>query len=78
MPTEITAACDIAKYHNIEVEDDVTLFARYENGATGVFITSTGEYPGTNRLEISGELGKIVLENGKLKWWRLKCSEREV
>ena len=78
MPTEITAACDIAKYHSIEVEDDVTLFARYENGATGVFITSTGEYPGTNRLEISGELGKIVLENGKLKWWRLKCSEREV
>ena len=77
MPTEITAFCDVAKYHNIEVEDDVTIFARYENGATGCFITSTGEYPGTNRLEISGDLGKIILENGMLKWWKLKQSVSE-
>lgn len=78
MPTEITAICDIAKYHHIEVEDDVTITARFENGATGVFITSTGEYPGTNRLEISGDKGKLVLENGILKWWKLKESERDV
>ena len=78
MPCEISSICDIAKYHNIEVEDDVTIVARYPNGATGVFITSTGEYPGTNRLEISGEYGKLVLENKTLKWWRLKESEREV
>lgn len=77
MPTEITSFCDVAKYHSIEVEDDVTVFARYENGATGSFITSTGEYPGTNRLEISGDLGKIVLENGMLKWWKLKQSVSE-
>ena len=78
MPSEITAMCDVAKYHHIEVEDDVTITARYKNGATGVFITSTGEYPGTNRLEISGDKGKIVLENGTLKWWKLKECEREV
>ncbi len=78
MPTEITAICDIGKYHNIEVEDDVTITARYENGARGVFITSTGEYPGTNRLEITGTRGKIVLENGSLKWWRLLSDERDV
>ncbi len=71
MPSEITAFCDIAKYHKIEVEDDVTIFARYENGATGVFITTTGEFPGTNRLEISGTRGKLVIEEGKLKWWKL-------
>ena len=71
MPTEITAFCDIAKYHDIEVEDDVTIFARYENGATGVFITTTGEFPGTNRLEITGTLGKLVIEEGKMKWWKL-------
>ncbi len=78
MPCEITGFCDIAKYHDIEVEDDVTIFARYANGATGTFISSTGEYPGTNRLEISGTLGKLVLENGLLKWWKLQQSEREV
>ena len=77
MPDEITAFCDIAKYHNIEVEDDVTIFARYKNGAMGTFITTTGEYPGTNRLEISGAKGKIVLENGILKWWKLPESERD-
>ena len=76
MPDEITAFCDIAKYHNIEVEDDVTIFARYKNGATGTFITTTGEYPGTNRFEISGDKGKIVLENGILKCWKLPESER--
>ncbi len=78
MPRSVTAFCDVAKYHDIEVEDDVTLFTRYENGATGVFITSTGEYPGTNRLEISGTKGKIVLENKTLKWWKLNRDEREV
>ena len=72
MPESVTAFCDVAKYHNIEVEDDATIFTRYKNGATGVFMTSTGEYPGTNRLEISGDLGKIVLENGTLKWYKLK------
>lgn len=78
MPSEITAFCDVAKYHRIEVEDDVTIFARYSNGATGVFMSSTGEYPGTNRFEISGTLGKLVLENGVLKWWKLPVSEREI
>ncbi len=72
MPESITAFCDVAKYHRIEVEDDATIYARFPGGATGVFITTTGEYPGTNRLEISGSKGKIVLENGKLKWWKLE------
>lgn len=78
MPVSVTAFCDIARYHHIEVEDDATILTRYANGATGVFITSTGEYPGTNRLEIAGELGKIVLEGGKLRWWKLKTPEKEV
>ena len=77
MPMSLSAHCDVAKFHNIEVEDDVTIFTRYANGATGTFITSTGENPGTNRLEISGTLGKLVLENGVIKWWKLKKSERE-
>jgi len=78
MPESITAFCDVAKYHNIEVEDDATIYARFPGGATGVFITTTGEYPGTNRLEISGTKGKLVLENGVLKWWKLQQDEREV
>lgn len=77
MPAEIRAACRVARHHNIEVEDEATIYAEYESGASAVFITSTGEYPGTNRLEIAGDRGKLVLEDGLLKWWRLSVSERE-
>ena len=76
MPVRVRAFCTRGKYHAIAVEDDATLYAEYENGATAVFITSTGEYPGTNRLEISGDRGKLVLEEGRLRWWRLEEPER--
>ena len=78
MPKTITAFCNVAKYHDIEVEDEATIYAEYENGATGVFITSTGETPGTNRFEVCGTLGKIVIENGVLKHWRLFEDERTI
>ena len=77
MPKRIRAFCSVGKWHNIEVEDDATIYAEYENGAVATFITSTGEYPGTNRLEISGDLGKLVIEEGHLKWWKLNEPERQ-
>ncbi len=77
MPESVRADCRVARYHNIEVEDEATIYAVYENGASATFITSTGEFPGTNRLEIAGDLGKLVLEDGIIKWWKLKTPERE-
>ena len=62
MPSKVSGHCAYGKYHNIEVEDDVTAYFEFPNGATGVFITTTGEAPGTNRLEIAGTRGKIVVE----------------
>ncbi len=76
MPTSIRAFCDFGKYHDIEVEDDVTAYARYANGATGVFITTTGDAPGTNRLEITGSRGKLIMEDGKLTFWRTRQDAR--
>ncbi len=70
VPKRIRAFCEFGKFHNIEVEDSVTAYAEYENGATGVFITTTGEAPGTNRLEIVGDRGKAVLEDGQLTFHR--------
>ncbi len=64
MPTKIQAHCYFGKYHDIEVEDEVTAYLEYANGATGVFVTTTGEAPGTNRLEIAAENGKLVVERG--------------
>lgn len=77
MPRKIHGFCSFGKYHDIEVEDDVTAFVEYDNGATGVFITTTGEAPGTNRFEVVGDRGKIVAENDKLTFHRLMESERD-
>ena len=70
MPVKVRAFCEFGKYHNIEVEDAVTAYMEYANGATGVLITTTGEAPGTSRLEVCGENGKVVLEAGKITWTR--------
>jgi len=70
MPTRVRGFCGIGKRHNIEVEDEVTAYLEYPDGCTGVFITSTGEAPGTNRFEIAGDRGKLVLEDGVLTFTR--------
>jgi len=70
MPTTVHAFAEFGKYHDIEVEDDVTSYMEFKNGATGVFISSTGEAPGTNRLEITAERGRVVIENGKIEFLR--------
>ena len=70
MPSAITAIGAVGKHHDIEVEDEVTALLEYPNGATGVFVTTTSEAPGTNRLEIVGTRGKLVCEGGKLIFTR--------
>lgn len=75
MPARVRAFCHFGKYRNIEVEDDVTAYVEYSNGATGLFVTTTGEAPGTNRYELTGDNGKIVIEDGKLTFWRLRVPE---
>ena len=70
MPKTVRGFCQYGKWHDIEVEDDVTAFFTYKNGATGVFITTTGEAPGTNRLEISGTKGKLVCDKSKLLFYK--------
>ena len=76
-PKKVQAHCHFGKWHDIEVEDDVTAYFEYENGATGVFITSTADAPGTNRFEVCGTLGKIVCENNKLSYIKNEVDERE-
>lgn len=77
MPKRVRAFSAYGKYHNIEVEDEVTAYVEYENGATGVFITSTGMTPETNRLEVMADRGKVVIENDVLTFYRLRTPERQ-
>jgi predicted dehydrogenase len=77
IPDRVTGFASLGKYHNIEVEDEVTAYFEYQSGAVGHFITTTAESPGTNRLEIVGENGKLVFENGELVFHRNRSSMLE-
>lgn len=77
MPKKITTFASFGKWHDIEVEDEVTAYLEYENGATGVFVTTTGEACGTNRFEIVGNNGKVIIEGDKILFTKMAMGERE-
>jgi predicted dehydrogenase len=70
MPARVRGFCQLGRFHNIEVEDNVSAYLEYSNGATGTFVSSTGEAPGTNRFEIVGTRGKVVLERDRISFTR--------
>ena len=78
LPKSVNAFCHYGKWHDIEVEDDVTAYFEYENGATGMFITTTGEAPGTNRFEVSGTKGKLLCENKELWFFKNDADTKEL
>ncbi len=65
MPSRVNAHVALGKFHDIEVEDEVAAILHYPNGATGVFVASSGESPGVNRLEIVGDRSTFIVEAGK-------------
>lgn len=77
MPVKVRAFCHNGKWHDIEVEDDVTAYMEFADGATGVFVTSTADAPGNNRFEILFEKGRLLCENEKLSCYELDVNERE-
>ena len=77
MPVKVQSHLHYGKWHDIEVEDDVTTYMEYANGATGVFVTSTGDACGTNRLEIQLDRAKIVALKGSLEIIEYEETEQE-
>lgn len=77
MPVKVQTKMHFGKWHDIEVEDDVTTYMEYENGATGVFITSTGDGWGSNRFEIQMDKARIVEDWGKLTVLEYDMTEQE-
>lgn len=77
LPARVSGFVTLGKYHNIEVEDEVTGYFEHDNGMVGHFITTTAESPGTNRLEIVGELGKVVFEEGVIRFYKNEQSSAE-
>ena len=77
MPKTVRGFCQYGKWHDVEVEDEVTAFFTYKNGATGVFITTTGEAPGVNRFEISGTKGRLICEDNKLTFFKNETDSQE-
>jgi len=77
MPSRVRGFCQFGRFHDIEVEDDVTAYLEWANGATGTFVSSTGEAPGTNRLEVAGTKGRLVLEHGRLLFTQNEVDAQE-
>ena len=77
MPVRVDAHMQFGRWHDIEVEDDVTAYVEYENGATGTFVTTTGDLPGSNRFEVTLEKGKLLAEDDKLILWETAVNEPE-
>ncbi len=77
MPVKVQSKIKYGKWHDIEVDDDVTTFVEYENGATGVFITTTGDGKGTNRFEVQMDGAKLVVEDDKLTVTEFEQKESE-
>lgn len=67
MPARVRASCHFGRYHDIEVEDDISAYLEYPDGTHVTFIASTGEAPGTNRIEINADGGRIVCERDVLQ-----------
>ena len=62
MPVKLQSHVHYGKWHDIETEDDATVYMEFENGATGVFVTSTGDAGGSNRLEIQMDRARFIVE----------------
>jgi predicted dehydrogenase len=77
MPSKVTAYVGFGKRHDIEVEDEVTALLEYPTGATGMFVTSTGEAPGVNRIEVAGDRGLLVCDNGVLTFTRNEIGTKQ-
>lgn len=77
MPVKVQSKIKYGAWHDIEVDDDVTTFVEYENGATGVFITTTGDGKGTNRFEVQMDGAKLVVEDDKLTVTEFEMKESE-
>lgn len=77
MPKKVYANMKFGQWHDIEVEDDVTCFVEYENGATGTFITTTGDACGSNRFEVQMDKAKLLVEHNRLHVWEFEMSEPE-
>jgi predicted dehydrogenase len=79
VPEKVFAKAAFGFRRNIAVEDEVTAVVDYGDGATGTFVTATHDLTGTDRFEILGDQGKIVVENSKTAVvTRLKRPEREI
>lgn len=77
MPVKVQSHIHYGKWHDIEVEDDVTTYVEYANGATGVFITTTGDACGSNRFEVQMDKAKLVAENDRLTVIEFDVTEQE-
>lgn len=78
MPVTMRAYLKYGSHRNITVEDDVTAYFTYENGASGTLITCTHDALGTDHFEVYGDKGKILIENSSRVTVKRLCKPESV
>ncbi len=76
LPKSITGQTR-TQIHDIEVEDEAFATLEYANGAHGYLYASTTEVPTTERLEICGDRGKLLIDNNGVYLTTIDCSIKE-
>lgn len=76
-PDTVYADIPFGKYNDFCVDDEATLMMDYPGRMTGTFILSTGEGSSTERLEIVGTRGRILLDGDTLTLTAFDCDSRD-
>lgn len=66
MPGRVRAFAGFGRYHDIDVEDEVSAYLEFGDGATGVVVASTGEAPGINQIDVVGDRGTLRFDGRQM------------
>lgn len=66
MPDSLYAMIPYGKYNDFSVDDEATILMKYPDKKTAVLILTTGEGTWTERMEIAGSKGTLILEDNHL------------
>lgn len=73
---ELSAYCATRAHTRIEVEDIAVAAVKFRSGALGLIEGNTAAYPGfCARLDIYGTEGSVVIENDRVKDWKMRSGD---
>lgn len=66
LPDRVYAKLGYGKGHDIETDDEASIFFEYNDGVVGTFTASTNDFSGSNCLKIRTDQALLIIENKKI------------